>query len=232
MTHPALEAADLVGVGAEAIQKRATDLGLMWQLRPATVSSAGSDTASPKIVFDGDSVALTATNLTGDALEPGSRLMGMILPGGANYVIGYLGPSLQSTVGYCSTTGFATAGTTTSGVFVDLPGPKTATMVKKLSSTALMFSMTATSYTNIVATEVIFGINIAGPVTSLDLNMAVLFHNSVLVHAQAAGVNSLPGVEAGTLTFTARWARLVGTGTLTQDANDWVSFSVMEIPGG
>jgi hypothetical protein len=80
------EAPALVGVGAQSIVDRASQLGLTWTLTPATVDDDGVS-----IVYDGDSVPIGAVNLTGMSLQGGDRVMGMFVPPSGNYIVGWLG---------------------------------------------------------------------------------------------------------------------------------------------
>lgn len=224
------EAPALIGVGAETIVARARDLGLTWTLRPATVQSSDSTVASAstiRIAYDGDNVGIPATNLSGAKLYAGQRVMGLIVPPGGNYILGPIGSAV---FGSCAYSAFADAGTTTSATYVDMPGPKTATFTKLSPETNLLLNFHATFYTTAVVTSGIFALKLTGPTVTQDSNMGFLFANAALSHGQVSGTNIVANLTQGAYTVTARWARWAGTGVLTQDVNDWVAFSVVEIP--
>lgn len=79
------EAPALIGVGAQSIVDRASQLGLTWTLTPATVDADGVS-----ILYDGDSVPIGAVNLTGMSLQENDRVMGMFVPPSGNYIVGWL----------------------------------------------------------------------------------------------------------------------------------------------
>jgi hypothetical protein len=87
------EAPALIGIGAQSIVDRAKELGLVWNLRPATVFATANVANLPgvQIQYDGDPSILRVVNLTGQSLQVGDRVMGMEVPPSANYVIGRLG---------------------------------------------------------------------------------------------------------------------------------------------
>lgn len=80
------EAPALVGIGAQSIVDRAKELGLTWTIRPATVVLSGTDLV--EIQYDGDSESIGAINLSGVALQLADRVLGMIVPPSANFILG------------------------------------------------------------------------------------------------------------------------------------------------
>lgn len=82
------EAPALIGVGAQSIVDRAASLGLTWNLRPATISVAG--TIGIQITYDGDSRPINCVNMTGNYLFVGDRVMGMFVPPSGNFVTSIL----------------------------------------------------------------------------------------------------------------------------------------------
>lgn len=85
---------DLSGVPTEtliqSILAEASSLGLKWLLRPATVLSESSR-AQTTIVYDGDSVPISAAALTPYAFK-NTRVMVLFVPPAGNYIIGPLNP--------------------------------------------------------------------------------------------------------------------------------------------
>lgn len=77
---------------AKAIQDNAKQLGLTWTLRPATVKgvpSTGAQNNNVQIIYDGDSVAITAQSLIGIPAND-SRVMGLMVPPSGNFILGSL----------------------------------------------------------------------------------------------------------------------------------------------
>jgi hypothetical protein len=90
MTHPK-SAGDPVPVAVtaalQAVVADPTRLGLVWNLRPATVV----DAKAPRVVFDGDSADLTVINLMGP-LANEQRVYVLEIPPGGNFIIGSPNP--------------------------------------------------------------------------------------------------------------------------------------------
>lgn len=84
MTNPT---ADILSTAAKEIVNQAQALGLTWTLRPATISI--SSTPSLTIVFDGDTVAISAVNITGRPVIGGDRVYGLIVPTIGNFIVGF-----------------------------------------------------------------------------------------------------------------------------------------------
>jgi hypothetical protein len=78
----------LVGAAAKEIVQQAQTLGLTWNLRIATVVSS-SFASGLAIVFDGDTVTISATNMTGDILVGGDRVYVVMIPQSGNFVVGH-----------------------------------------------------------------------------------------------------------------------------------------------
>lgn len=84
---------ELVGLGAQAVADNAKRLGLTWTLRPATVAatldaiSNNPNSGIVTVVFDGDTVAVSANSMVG-ALTSGERVMVMVVPPAGNFVVG------------------------------------------------------------------------------------------------------------------------------------------------
>lgn len=72
-----------------AIMRQARRLQLVWELRPATVTDAGTG-RTVQVVMDGDTrpVPVNVDNLAGGGLAAGARVMVMSVPPSGNYVIG------------------------------------------------------------------------------------------------------------------------------------------------
>lgn len=79
---------ELVGLGAEALVDNAKRLGLTWTLRPATVTDITDPVNGLVIIaYDGDEGQIGATSLIG-ALSLTDRVMGLVVPPSANFVVG------------------------------------------------------------------------------------------------------------------------------------------------
>lgn len=81
-------AGDLAQAQMQALIKNAVDLGIIWQMRPATVADAkvknGKITA---VLFDGDDEPIAMTTLIGPVYVD-QRVMVAVVPPAANFIIG------------------------------------------------------------------------------------------------------------------------------------------------
>src|SRR4030095_1763948 len=78
------EAPSLISVGASAIVDNAERLGLTWNLRYGTVTSA----TPLAVTYDGDTEAIPMTSLVG-VLNAGGRVSCIAVPPSGNYVVGF-----------------------------------------------------------------------------------------------------------------------------------------------
>jgi len=120
-------------------------------------------------------------------------------------------------------------GTTTSASNVNLPGNPQVTLQKEgtAAQTRLQVGMAVGSFSTVGGTAVRFAVSATGVG---DTDIRGFFHNAANTHADSAGVAFIAGVGAGTITVTGRWRRISGTGTLSVNADDWVSIWVKEVP--
>lgn len=86
MTDEQKEAADLVGVGVQALVENADRLGLTWQIGLGTVIDQGR---SPKVHMDGDdaSIAIGAVPMAGNP-GIGQRVYVILAPPGGAFMVG------------------------------------------------------------------------------------------------------------------------------------------------
>lgn len=75
---------------AEAVLERASRLGLMWRLRPATVVSVAAD-GTIRAVYDGDTVPIRVVSMVGP-VTVGARVMVVKSPPSGNHIVGWAGP--------------------------------------------------------------------------------------------------------------------------------------------
>jgi hypothetical protein len=88
MTSPfTIEAPELISIGAQSIVDRAKSLGLVWTRRLATVVDC-SDLTSVSVLFDGDTVNVTAVSMVGFPGK-GARVYVDIVPPSANFIVGF-----------------------------------------------------------------------------------------------------------------------------------------------
>lgn len=98
--------ANLISAGAREMVNQARALGLTWSLRIATLSTAqpieqGGFTG----VLDGDSVAISLTNMTGESMVAGTRVYCLLIPPAGNFIVGVVEPPPISIFGVANSGG-------------------------------------------------------------------------------------------------------------------------------
>lgn len=117
--------------------------------------------------------------------------------------------------------------TSTSASYVNLGGTSSFSFTKYHASTRVKIEMTSTSWATVGGTINQFGVNISGGIG--DYDVCQIYFNPASTHLQAAGFRIVPAFAAGTYTIQGRWRRTTGTGTMSRDANDWLSICATEI---
>lgn len=214
------ETANLINTAVQEIIKQAQALGLTWTLRMATVTTASS--ANLTITFDGDTVAISATNITRYRLTSGDRVYCIMVPQSGNFIFGFA-TQLGITTNFNAV---ATAGTTVSATYVNMPGSPSTTFNKGSSSgTNLLVGVFASAFNSAISGLADIAVNIGGT----DYQITRFFFNQANVHAHFGAQRLIPNITLGSKTVTARWLQ-AGAGTLSQDGSDWVSITVSEVP--
>lgn len=154
--------------------------------------------------------------LTGQLRIPAGELT---LDGGERVFAGKTGNSLT-----------ATTGTTVSGSYVDMPGPKdTSSIVKRSATSRLKVEMHVTAFVTGAAAGAQFGLQVPAG-TGTTTNVCRMDFEAVAARKQASGVRYLGGIAAGTVNARARWFRDAGAGTLNVNAaDDVISMSIEEV---
>lgn len=120
--------------------------------------------------------------------------------------------------------------TTASAAYTNLDAVSFA-FTKRLESTAVRLDYAVSCYsTGAGNTKPQFGVDFisaAGTVYRFDV-LAMLI-NPVSTHMPMSAMVKLPGIPAGQYTVQAIWLRVSGAGTLTVDAEDWVSLMASEV---
>jgi hypothetical protein len=73
---------------AEAVLQRARRTGLLWRLRPATVTSTAA--GAVRVRLDGDTSTIRATSMIGPVAD-GARVMVLITPPAGQHIVGWAG---------------------------------------------------------------------------------------------------------------------------------------------
>lgn len=118
------------------------------------------------------------------------------------------------------------AGTTTSATYANMPATSSQAVTKASAGTRLRIEFSCSSFVTVASTVTSFAVLVNG----VDTDISRLFFNPASTHeACPTGIVYISGLAAGAWTVQARWKRTSGTGTLTLDANDWISLDVMEV---
>lgn len=233
----------VVGTAVEGIVENADRLGLTWTLRPATVIDGGTPSSNLPAgiimaTYDGDTEPIGMVSMVGQGIPANTRVYVLRVPPSGNFIVGFtdiavgLGLSVYNNVN----TGDPASGTTTSGTYVDMPGPMEMTFRKYYFHSRIRLWMSGTWFesTGTAGTSAAFGLEVAGgSVTTTDFNMSA--YRATI----PAGIVRLPIIAAdkivtcpgkGLLTITARWFRSTGAGTLgVAIGTDFLSMSAEEV---
>lgn len=116
--------------------------------------------------------------------------------------------------------------TTTSSSFADTASTSSVSFTKVDDQSRLRVDFHATCYvTGSVPDEVEFAVRF----NSVDYLIAEGRLETASVHKQFSGVRIITvNAAAGTYTVQGRWRRSSGSGTITMDTNDFLSFAVSE----
>lgn len=207
-----------------------------------TVSEAVGD------VLPGDNELILATVLSVDPLRVDNRgastpcgTLGSYIPAVGDPVVVLrqdatlvaLGSSVSGADATNTVNGFngAPSGDTTASAAYTNLDAVSFPFTKRLDSTAVRLDYAVSCYsTGAGNTKPQFGVDFisaAGPVYRFDI-LAMLI-NPVSTHTPMSAVAKLPGIPAGEYTVQAIWLRVSGAGTLTVDADDWVSLMASEV---
>lgn len=117
------------------------------------------------------------------------------------------------------------AGTTTSGSYANLPAVSSFSFTKLGSSTGIIVAVNLLALTTVANTQ----LGVAVQINGTDYDIGANYIMDANLYRYFAGVNRVSGVPAGTHTIQVRWKRVAGIGTLTVDANTYVSASAIEV---
>lgn len=216
---------DSLTTGAESVVTNGDRLGLVWKLRPATVSG-GADPTAISVTMDGEEALITAYSLVGP-LVAGARVMCMLVPPSGVYVVGTVGTQVHSNVEVMRYIPDALSPNdinTTS--YADVTGASLS-FTKWGDSTALHIDLKASGQATTAGGVYLctLGVSINGS----DNDVARHFYNSTTSHESFSADVKLSGVPAGTYTIQVRGK--VGTAgkTVRIDSNDLVTMSVTEL---
>jgi hypothetical protein len=120
----------------------------------------------------------------------------------------------------------AAASTTTSATYVDHDATNSkVTLTKQNDDTDILIEIAVSIYSTETNTGVSFGINDG----TNDHDVCIFFINLANVHQSAAGYKKISGLAAGSYTFTLRWRRSSGGGTLTTNNGDYIGIKAQEV---
>lgn len=120
--------------------------------------------------------------------------------------------------------------TTTSGGYVNLAGTGSVTsfsFVKRFDSTRIRVQMGCAAMYSAVSNPTLAMLGVR--INAVDTDVAQVFCATLNERYGNSGVARITGVPAGTYTVQGRWKRVSGPGTLTRDANDWLTIDASEV---
>lgn len=230
MTQPstaaqAVSPGDSLTTGAESVVVNSDRLGIVWKLRPATVSG-GSDPTAISLTMDGDQALISAYSLIGP-VAPGARVMCVLVPPSGVYIVGTIGGQTLSNVEVMR---YIPDGVSPNDInttsYDDVDGA-TLTFTKLSSSTALHIDLKASGQAT--TTGGVYLCTLGVLIGGIDYDVARHFYNSTALHESFGGDRKIPGISAGTYAIQVRGK--VGTSgkTVRIDQNDLVTMTVTEL---
>lgn len=123
------------------------------------------------------------------------------------------------------------AATTVLATFTNI-NPVRFNWTKRLATTRVRVDLAVSCFTSAVTTKTRFGIdfinvNVVPP--SPRVTMAEMLINPANTHTTIAAHDVFSGFAAGTYTVQLLWLRVSGAGTLTINADDWISLMITEV---
>lgn len=227
MTQPDKVLPESIAAGIQAMALKSSELGVSWQLRKATVI-VGTST-SVLAIYDNDSVAITMTNMTGAPMAAGMRVYGVFVPPGGNFIVGAVDLNIWHGAGIpVNLNAGSGIGTTTSASYTATPGSQSVTFTKIFSATETYIQVYVASGAFLsVGTNTELGI--AVQIAGVDHEVFHQFINPTLTHTSHSGARLITA-NPGTYVIALRWARIGGTGTLSQNTGTWNTILVEEVP--
>lgn len=126
----------------------------------------------------------------------------------------------------CSGVNVSPSGTTTSSSFANIGGSTSVSFTKVDASSRLRVDLHVSCFvTGSVPDVAEFGVLING--TDYAIMKGTI--SAASIHKTFSGIRLIGGIAAGTYTVQARWRRVSGSGTVTGDGDDRLSFAVMEV---
>ncbi|MGI0012086.1 MAG: hypothetical protein ACREBU_01390 [Nitrososphaera sp.] len=220
--------AQLVAAGVKELISDASRLGLVWQLKFATVTTiVGGAIINVRLDGDPSFAAGVPAVLLVPAPVVGERVVVLFVPPSGNYVIANSTRSV--TPGDCDNGEANATVSETSGVYVNYPTAVTNSITKigSAAESALEVHYSVTVFVDNAATGGDFAVNIGG----IDFRThRTRGTNVVNARFSTTGMVKAGGLAAGPYTVIPRWARTGGVGTIrAQSGDDWVSLCVREI---
>jgi hypothetical protein len=137
-----------------------------------------------------------------------------------------LGQKLAN-IGVMWASGTASLAASTSTSYVDVSGTSTSwTKTGDSSSSNVLVVLLMSAWTSVAATIPAFGVRLGG----VDYDLVAKTINEASSHNTLTAVRTLTGIAAGSYSPNLRFKRNSGTGAVTIDTGDTVSYLLLEVP--
>lgn len=211
----------------QAVADNADRLGLVWQLRLATVQAAPvATTDAATIIIDADTEPIQAKSMVGP-LQVGMRVWVITSPPAGNHIVGLVDGKptrLGKAVGIAYN---LSSGSTTSATPVAMPGAPAVAITKYYDDTYLHFVFTCTFFATVADAGPAFSANANSGAIDIQVGRLDVANGSFNTRQQCAGQASA-SLPAGDYTFNGYWRRNTGGGTLFVVSDDIWTMSVEE----
>lgn len=219
---------DGITAGVESLVALARRFGLTWRLVPATVAAGGTTFNIVPVTFDNDTTVTPTISMIGP-LFAGARVFVMVIPPQGNYIIGFNGPTIEQLFAPVNVNASIGNDTTSSAGYSQLGGAGLEMPFTKHSGkTRVRVDLAMTAYSTVASTAMRVGLQLVGG-TNPSVDVANFFFNAANTHAPGVGHSMILNVATGSYTLRPIWLRVSGTGVLTTDSGDYLSYTVQEV---
>lgn len=191
-------------------------IGVVSQVAPLEVDVEGTPVRTPGVLnwanFSvGDTVALLRQ-------DQSWLVLGVVAPSSFATMTGQ--------VAFSNTPG---ADTTAGAAYSNLGVATVTTFTKRVAGSKLRIDFSCSCFTTAVTTSVQFGMDVFNSSNAYQPTMARMLINTANEHTMVVGGTLLTGVAPGTYSVQPLWLRFSGAGTLTTNADDWMTYFVSEV---
>lgn len=191
-----------------------------------TVVSVQGDALRARVVMDGSAQDMPVKVLGHAEPQAGDRVV-LVLVDGAWCVIDAYAQRWPESQGLNQQLG---ADTTTSATFATLASTPSFTFTKRWDATRVCVRGDMQAFSTVNSTIVVIGVRFTdADAVVTEFHIVRQYWSTAFIHTGFGGTKYCSGLVAGVYTVVPLWARWSGTGTITTNTDDWISYSAAEV---